>query len=62
MHSDDMKRLERERELYIATRGPDYSRVEEYIHRARVEAGKAAATRSNFLKRQKLRWMDIGEL
>ncbi|MBG6147053.1 hypothetical protein IWQ51_005208 [Labrenzia sp. EL_142] len=62
MHPNDAKRLERERELYISTRGPDYSRVEEYIRRARVEAAKAAVARSEFLKRQKLRWMDIGEL
>ncbi len=36
MHPSDIKRLEREREIYLATRGPDYS-IENDRHRRRME-------------------------
>ena len=62
MHPDDVKRLEREREIFRATRGPDYAEVNAYIRRAREEAAKGRAARAEHQKRQSLRWMDTGEL
>lgn len=62
MHPEDKKRLERERDINLSTRGPDYSRFKESLRRAREEAAKGSAARSENEKRKSLRWMDIGEL
>ncbi len=58
----DVKRLEREREMFLSTRGPDYSEVNAFIRRAREEAAKRRAARAEHQRRQSLRWMDNGEL
>lgn len=62
MHPDDTKRLKREREIHRSTRGPDYSRINQSIRRARDEAMKGAEAEAEYQKRRRLRWMDIGEL
>ena len=59
---EDVRRLERERTIYMSTRGPDYSQIEHYIRRAHEEATKGKEAYAEVEKRKKMRWMDIGEL
>ena len=58
----DVKRLEREREIFLSTRGPNYAERDAFIRRAHEEAVKRRAARAEYEKRQSLRWMDTGEL
>ncbi|MBG6211969.1 hypothetical protein IWQ49_006668 [Labrenzia sp. EL_126] len=62
MQDDNEKRLERERALKEATRGPDDRRHYEALRKAREEAHKGVTLRTEYLRLQKQRWRDIGEL
>lgn len=61
MPNDNEKRLERERALHDAKRGPDYSWYFESLRKERQEAAKGEVMRSKFLNKQKQRWRDNGE-
>lgn len=61
MSPEDKKRLERERELFIATRGPDYSEHEKSLRLWRNEMSKRKAARADFERMKAQRWRSNGE-
>lgn len=51
MKPEDQKRLTRERELWLATKGPDYSAAERDVALAKAEAAKGVEARREFIRR-----------
>jgi len=51
MRPEDQKRLERERALWLAKLGPDYSDRDRRIALAKAEDAKGAAARNEYLRR-----------
>ena len=61
MSPEDEKRLEREHELFLARRGPDYGEHEKSLRLFREEMSKRRAARAQFEKQKSQRWRSNGE-